>query len=131
MLRDEAEQIRRSLPALKRIGVRLVIHDFGTGESSLTQLAALPIDAIKVGRRFVANLGSDENTGRIAQAVIATGAALGLDVIGAGAETIDQVQELRRLNASGVQGFLFSLPVPANEIAELLTDDTALRRTLT
>jgi diguanylate cyclase (GGDEF)-like protein/PAS domain S-box-containing protein len=130
VLRDEAEQIRRSLPALKRIGVHLLIQDFGAGEASLTQLAALPIDAIKVGRQFVAELGSDGDAGRIARAVIATGSALGLDVIGAGAETNEQVEELRRLNGFGVQGFLFSPPVSAAEITDLLADDAGLKRTL-
>jgi EAL domain-containing protein (putative c-di-GMP-specific phosphodiesterase class I) len=130
VLRDEAEQIRRSLPALKRIGVHLLIQDFGAGEASLTQLAALPIDVIKVARQFVTQLGSDREAGRIAQAVIATGSALGLEVIGAGAETNEQVEELRRLNGFAVQGFLFSAPVPAREITDLLADDAGLKRTL-
>ena len=112
--------------ALKRLGVRLLIHDFGTGESSLKQLAGLPIDAIKVGRQFVAKLGSDDDSGRIARALIATGTALGLDVIGAGAETDEQVEQLRRLNGFGVQGFLFSAAVPAKEITALLADDATL-----
>ena len=115
---------------VRRLGVHLLIQDFGAGEASLTQLAALPIDAIKVGRQFVAQLGSHGDAGRIARAVIATGSALGLDVIGAGAETNEQVEELRRLNGFGVQGFLFSAPVSAAEITDLLGDDAGLKRTL-
>ncbi len=87
VLRDEAEQMRSTLRLLKRIGVRLAVHDFGTGDSSLRQLAALPIDTIKVERRFVAALGTEDATSPIAEAVIATGSALGLRVIGAGAES--------------------------------------------
>ena len=108
VLRDEAEQIRSTLRLLKRIGVRLAVHDFGTGDSSLRQLAALPIDTIKVDRRFVAALGTEDATGPIAQAVIATGSALGLSVIGAGAESREQVEELRRLGCTDAQGFLFA-----------------------
>ena len=78
VLRDEAEQMRSTLRLLKRIGVRLAVHDFGTGDSSLRQLAALPIDTIKVERRFVAALGTEDATSPIAEAVIATGSALGL-----------------------------------------------------
>ena len=113
VLRDEAEQMRSTLRLLKRIGVRLAVHDFGTGDSSLRQLAALPIDTIKVERRFVAALGTEDATSPIAQAVIATGSALGLRVIGAGAESREQVEHLRRLGCTDVQGFLYAEPLPA------------------
>jgi EAL domain-containing protein (putative c-di-GMP-specific phosphodiesterase class I) len=129
-LRDEAEQIRSALRLLKRVGVRLAVHDFGTGDSSLRQLAALPIDTIKVERRFVAALGTEDATGPIAHAVIATGTALGLNVIGLGAESPAQVQELRALGCNGAQGFLFSEPIEASDITALLTEGGNLKRTL-
>src|SRR5262249_28370176 len=87
VLRDEAEQIRSALRLHKRPAPRLAVHDFGTGDSSLRQLAALPIDSIKVDRRFVSALGTEDATSQIAHAVIATGSALGLNVIGQGVET--------------------------------------------
>jgi diguanylate cyclase (GGDEF)-like protein/PAS domain S-box-containing protein len=130
VLRDEAEQIRSTLRLLKRVGVRLAVHDFGTGDSSLRQLAALPIDTIKVDRHFVAALGSEDATGPIAHAVIATGTALGLNVIGLGAESAAQVEELRALGCNGAQGFLFSEPIEASEINALLIEGGNLRRTL-
>jgi diguanylate cyclase (GGDEF)-like protein/PAS domain S-box-containing protein len=131
VLRDDAEQTRKALRVLKQLGVRLVIDDFGTGQSSLTELAALPIDAIKVDRRFVTGLGGDDAESRIAQAVIATGRALGLRVVGAGAETLAQIEELRRLGCTGAQGFVFAPPVTASEFAAMIADEAALRRTLT
>jgi EAL domain-containing protein (putative c-di-GMP-specific phosphodiesterase class I) len=106
------------------------VHDFGTGDSSLTQLAAMQIDSIKVDRRFVAALGKDGEEARIADAVIATGTALGLGVIGAGIETEQQVLELRRRGCCSAQGFLFSPPVPAAEIEAILRDSECLKRTL-
>jgi diguanylate cyclase (GGDEF)-like protein/PAS domain S-box-containing protein len=130
VLRDEAEQIRSALRLLKRVGVRLAVHDFGTGDSSLRQLAALPIDTIKVERRFVAALGTEDATSPIAHAVIATGTALGLNVIGLGAESAAQVEELRALGCSGAQGFLFSQPIDAADINALLTEGGSLKRTL-
>ncbi len=130
VLRDEAEQMRSTLRLLKRIGVRLAVHDFGTGDSSLRQLAALPIDTIKVERRFVAALGTEDATSPIAQAVIATGSALGLRVIGAGAESREQVEHLRRLGCTDVQGFLYAEPVPASEISALLAAGGELKRTV-
>jgi diguanylate cyclase (GGDEF)-like protein/PAS domain S-box-containing protein len=130
VLRDEAEQMRSTLRLLKRVGVRLAVHDFGTGDSSLRQLAALPIDTIKVERRFVAALGTEDATSPIAQAVIATGTALGLRVIGAGAESTEQVEHLRRLGCTDVQGFLFAKGQPASRISSLLSEGGSLRRTL-
>lgn len=130
VLRDEAEQIRSALRLLKRVGVRLAVHDFGTGDSSLRQLAALPIDTIKVDRRFVAALGTKDATGPIAHAVIATGTALGLNVIGLGAESSSQVQELRALGCNAAQGFLFSRPIEPSAVKALLTTGGDLKRTL-
>ena len=130
VLRDEAEQMRSTLRILKRIGVRLAVHDFGTGDSSLRQLAALPIDTIKVERRFVAALGTEDATSPIAQAVIATGSALGLRVIGAGAESHEQVEHLRRLGCTDVQGFLYAEPQPAAQVSALLAAGGSLKRTV-
>ncbi len=130
VLRDEADQIRSTLRLLKRIGVRLAVHDFGTGDSSLRQLAALPIDTIKVDRRFVAALGTEDATSQIAHAVIATGSALELNVIGAGAETRAQVEVLRKLGCSSAQGFLFAQPMPAAAVSLLVADGRSLKRTL-
>jgi diguanylate cyclase (GGDEF)-like protein len=130
VLRDEAEQMRSTLRILKRIGVRLAVHDFGTGDSSLRQLAALPIDTIKVERRFVAALGTEDATSPIAQAVIATGSALGLRVIGAGAESREQVEHLRRLGCTDAQGYLYAEPQPAARISALLAEGGALKRTV-
>jgi len=130
VLRDDAQQIHRNLLALKRIGVRLVIHDFGTGDSSLTRLVELPIDAIKVDRRFVAALGRDDDARRIAQAVAATGHALGVSVVGLGAETVAQVDELRRLGCTHAQGLVYSPPLPAAEIARIVADESLLKRTV-
>ena len=130
VLRDEAEQMRSTLRLLKRIGVRLAVHDFGTGDSSLRQLAALPIDTIKVERRFVAALGTEDATSPIAQAVIATGSALGLRVIGAGAESREQVEHLRRLGCTDVQGFLYAEAQPAAQISAMLAAGGELKRTV-
>lgn len=130
VLRDEADQVRGTLRLLKRLGVRLAVHDFGTGDSSLRQLAALPIDTIKVQPRFVAALGTKDANGPIAQAVIATGNALGLKVIGLGVETPEQVRELRALGCHSVQGFLFGEPLSAAEVSTLLAAGGSLTRTL-
>jgi EAL domain-containing protein (putative c-di-GMP-specific phosphodiesterase class I) len=130
VLRENAGHAHRALEELRRLGVQLLIHDFGGGSSSLTQLAMLPIDAIKIGRGYITALNTDEQHARIARAAVASGLALGLSVVGAGVETAEEVAELRRLGVESVQGFFYSGPVPADTISEILENPGRLKRTL-
>jgi diguanylate cyclase (GGDEF)-like protein/PAS domain S-box-containing protein len=130
VLREDAGQAHRALAECRHLGVRLLIHDFGGGSSSLTQLARLPIDAIKLAREFVTALDIDEEPSRIARAVIASGLALDLSVVGTGVETAEEVMRLRRLGVKSVQGFFYSGPVSAEAISEILDNTALLKRTL-
>jgi diguanylate cyclase (GGDEF)-like protein/PAS domain S-box-containing protein len=130
VLREEARHVHRTLEELKSLGARLLIHDFGGGSSSLTQLATLPIDAIKVERSFITALDTDDQPARIARAVIASGLALGLSVVGTGVESAEEVAELRRLGVKAVQGYFYSEPVCADTVGEILGDANRLKRTL-
>jgi diguanylate cyclase (GGDEF)-like protein len=111
-----------TLTALKKIGVRLAIDDFGTGYSSLSSLKSFPIDTIKVDRSFVRNLPDDTDDTAIMDAIIAMGRTLGLTVVAEGVETRAQFEFLRAHRCDQVQGFYFSKPVPAGELAELLRE---------
>jgi EAL domain-containing protein (putative c-di-GMP-specific phosphodiesterase class I) len=108
------------LRALKSVGVRIVLDDFGRGYSSLASLTRLPIDTLKVDRSFVAGLGTGEPGGAVTEAITSMARALALDVVGEGVETEVQVAELRRLGCQLAQGFYFSPPVAAEEITEML-----------
>ncbi len=130
VLLDEAEPVRKALRALSDLGVALVLDDFGTGESSLTHLANLPLRTLKVDRTFVSRLGSDSIDGQVAQALIAVGQALSLRVLGEGAETPEQLIELRRLGCHSAQGYVFSPPVADHEISAMLQAGGRLLRTL-
>ena len=130
VLLDEAKPVRRALRALADLGVALVLDDFGTGKSSLTHLADLPLRTLKIDRTFVAKLGTESVDGQVAQALIAVGQALSLRVVGKGAETTEQLTELRRLGCVSAQGYLFSPPVPEHEITALLRSGGRLLRTL-
>jgi EAL domain-containing protein (putative c-di-GMP-specific phosphodiesterase class I) len=130
VLLDEAERVRESLRALYDLGVRLVLDHFGTGASSLTHLAGLPLRTIKVDRTFVAKLGTDGVDSQVAEALIAVGRALSLRVLGEGAETREQLAELRRLGCTSAQGYIFSAPVPEREITAMLQAGGRLLRTL-
>jgi diguanylate cyclase (GGDEF)-like protein/PAS domain S-box-containing protein len=120
LLVSKSEAIGEALRSLKALGVRLVLDDFGTGYSSLGYLTRLPIDALKVDRAFVRALGSGMPDGAIIEAIVAMARALSLEVVGEGAETLAQVKELRRLGCELAQGYYFSMPLSAREMADVI-----------
>ena len=110
----------RVLDAIQNRGIRLAIDDFGTGYSSMSLMKQFPIDTIKVDRSFVRDLAHDTEDQAIAQAIISMGKALGMTVIAEGVETVEQRDFLRLHACDEMQGYLFSKPLPARELAELL-----------
>jgi diguanylate cyclase (GGDEF)-like protein len=107
---------RRSegLAALRELGVHLAIDDFGTGYSSLSYLHSLPVTELKTDRSFVNRLGSDSRERHLVQAIIGMASALGLTVVAEGVETEDQLLYLSERGCDVAQGFLFSVPPPAD-----------------
>jgi diguanylate cyclase (GGDEF)-like protein len=110
------------LQGLKQLGVALSVDDFGTGYSSLSYLKDLPIDALKIDRSFVRDIGGGEEAedGVLAQAIISLGHSLHLKVIAEGVETDAQMRFLRRQGCDEVQGFYYGEPVPPEAHARLL-----------
>lgn len=117
-----AETAITILEQLKRVGVQLSIDDFGTGYSSLSYLHRFPIDTLKIDRSFVSSMDSGSENGEIVRTVIALAKALGLTIIAEGIETIHQLHQLRILGCESGQGFLFSRPIPTDQVEELLKD---------
>jgi len=109
-----------TLEALKQMGLRIAIDDFGTGYSSLGYLKQFPLDALKVDRSFVKDLPNDSDDCAITQAIIGLASTLGLEVIAEGVETEAQREFLRSLGCRIYQGYLFSKPLPANQLTPLL-----------
>jgi diguanylate cyclase (GGDEF)-like protein len=105
---------------LRDRGVKFSIDDFGTGYSPLRRLNKLPIGALKIDRSFIIDIASDGGDKAIVAAIIAMAHSLSLRVIGEGVETKSQLDVLRALECDEIQGFYFSKPVPASEIAQLL-----------
>jgi len=116
------------LVALKALGVRFALDDFGTGFSSLNQIRSLPpVDALKIDRSFVEELGHRSADRAIAGAIIGIAGALGLETVAEGIERAGQVEELRSLGCERGQGFFFAEPAPAEAIEALLRERTVRR----
>jgi EAL domain-containing protein (putative c-di-GMP-specific phosphodiesterase class I) len=117
-----------ALQALQDLGVRVAVDDFGTGHSILTYLRDFPLNTLKIDRSFINGVGSEGKDAAITSAVIAMAHRLDLRVVAEGVETEDQLSFLTRHDCDEYQGFLFSKPVPADEIAEILADEIRARR---
>jgi diguanylate cyclase (GGDEF)-like protein len=115
-LMEDATDIRRTLRALKDVGVRLAIDDFGTGYSSLSYLRHLPVDTLKLDQSFVRNVAEEGPDHAIASMVMGLGRTLGLKTVAEGIETARQLQTLRALGCDVGQGFLLGRPVPPDEL---------------
>ena len=108
------------LEELKALGVRIAIDDFGTGYSSLNYLRRFPVDTLKIAHAFVEELGTSADQERLVAAILRLGSTLGLDCIAEGVESTTQRDRLRALGCRYAQGFLFSKPLPADELGTLL-----------
>jgi diguanylate cyclase (GGDEF)-like protein len=119
LIRDD-EAALDILHQLRAIGVRIALDDFGTGYSSLSYLQRFPFDKIKIDRCFITDLAEPDGSSSIVQAVVNIAAARRMTTTAEGVETVAQQRLLRTLGCSEMQGYLFSAPKPAAEIAELL-----------
>ncbi len=119
IMRDLQKSVA-TMRELKAMGVSLSIDDFGTGYSSLSALKSFPISRLKIDKSFVSDLADNPDDQAIAMAVISLGHKLNLKVIAEGVETEQQCRFLRENECDEMQGYLFSKPVTAKEIAKLV-----------
>ncbi|HSP14370.1 MAG TPA: EAL domain-containing protein [Thermoanaerobaculia bacterium] len=105
---------------LKNLGMSIAIDDFGVGHSSLNYLKRFPIDALKIDQSFVQDITRGGNDGAIVSAVIAMGKALNIRVIAEGVETPEQLKFLKEHGCFEFQGYLFSRPMAANALTEMI-----------
>jgi diguanylate cyclase (GGDEF)-like protein/PAS domain S-box-containing protein len=109
-----------ALRALRDLDVRLAIDDFGTGHASLSYLTQFPVDTVKVDQSFVAGVATDAGSAAIVGGVVAMAHAFGLRVVAEGAETADQLAQLRRLGCEAAQGYVLASPMAADAAAGIL-----------
>jgi diguanylate cyclase (GGDEF)-like protein len=115
-------QEAQTLEALKALGVKVMIDDFGIGYSSLNHLKSLAIDGLKIDRSFVRDMTTDERDAAIVSAVIGIARSLGLGVLAEGVESLQHVQQLRALGCDQGQGNYLHPPVSADKCATLLAE---------
>jgi diguanylate cyclase (GGDEF)-like protein len=121
LLRQE-ESTLRPLRELRRIGVRISLDDFGTGYSSLSYLQQLSPDALKLDRSFVSDLDSNRTSAGIVAAVISMTRSLGIRSVAEGVERVEELETLRELGCEEVQGFLYCVPLEAEEVPAFLRE---------
>jgi EAL domain-containing protein (putative c-di-GMP-specific phosphodiesterase class I) len=117
---ENAEQTIRIFEKLRKIGVSISIDDFGTGYSSLSYLHRLPFDSLKIDRSFVSDVNKQTENAQILQTIVSLAQNLNLRTVAEGIETVEQLKVLQDLRCDLGQGFLFSKPLPKNEIENLL-----------
>ncbi|MCP5196240.1 MAG: ammonium transporter [Gammaproteobacteria bacterium] len=129
VLARDSQQCVETLQTLKDLGLEIAVDDFGTGYSSLSYLKRFPIDTIKIDRSFVSECDVNGEDSAICAAILSLARSLGLKTL---AEGVDQPGQLNFLRAEGCfayQGYLFSKPLPAGEMAEMLRKEQEIWKT--
>jgi diguanylate cyclase (GGDEF)-like protein len=121
---DDATALQ--LVKLKALGVNIAVDDFGTGYSALSRLQRLPIDIVKIDRSFIAGMEEDRDKAELVRAIVNLGETLQLQVVAEGIEEHRQAEQLRAMRSHLGQGYLFSRPVAADQITQLLRDADGL-----
>jgi EAL domain-containing protein (putative c-di-GMP-specific phosphodiesterase class I) len=117
---EDAESTSVTLRDLKALGIELAIDDFGTGYSSLSYLNRFAVDAVKIDRSFVSQIGTSSRDATIIRAIIALAKSLHLSVTAEGIESTEQLQQLRELGCNRGQGYLVAKPLSPDAVPALL-----------
>jgi len=120
MVIEDIERAILTMQQLKEFGMKIAMDDFGMGQSSLNNLKRLPVDVLKIDKCFVYDAEDMGDGWSIAQAIVRLGHLLHLRVTAEGVETSRQLSIMRKLGCDEVQGYLFSRPVLAEEIAGMV-----------
>jgi EAL domain-containing protein (putative c-di-GMP-specific phosphodiesterase class I) len=120
VLMQDLEGTVGRLQELKKLGVALSVDDFGTGYSSLQYLRRFPLDSLKIAKSFVDGVGGPSQDAAVARAIIELGTSFQLNVVAEGIERTEQHARLVDLGCTYGQGFLYSRPVPADQVDLLL-----------
>ena len=117
---EDSNRTMRVLSDLKKLGCRLALDDFGSGYSSLSYLARLSLDIVKIDRGFIANIGHDPTNRAIVVAIMDLAHILGLAVVAEGVENQGQCDEVNATGCEYSQGFYYAVPMHADDIGALI-----------
>jgi diguanylate cyclase (GGDEF)-like protein len=120
MVMEDVKRATTMLKTLRNVGIEVSIDDFGTGYSSLSYLVQLPVNTLKIDRAFVNEMTKSELSLNLVSAIISLAHSLHIKVVAEGVETEEQAKVLSELSCDLMQGFLFSKPLPFDELATLL-----------
>jgi diguanylate cyclase (GGDEF)-like protein len=120
VLMHNTESTLKTLHQLRSLGIRISMDDFGTGYSSLSYLRSFPFDKIKIDRCFINGLGDSSESDAIVHAVAGLAMSLSMTTTAEGVETREQLDRVRELGCTDVQGFFYSPPVPLRELVKIL-----------
>jgi diguanylate cyclase (GGDEF)-like protein/PAS domain S-box-containing protein len=129
-LADNSGRVINTLDRLRRTGVRVAIDDFGTGYSSFATLAELPIDILKIDKRFTDNVARDHQGRGFVNAIIQLAQTLHLETIAEGVELAAQREALRELGSTHLQGYIHSRPLTVDQATSYLEHQAATRNEL-
>ena len=119
---DDVELAIERLSALRELGVRIAVDDFGTGQSSLSYIRRLPIDILKIDKRFIDSVDADDADGKLTAAIIGLARLLDLGCVAEGVERPAQHDRLKELGCDYAQGFLLARPMTPAALSALLRD---------
>ena len=124
-LQEDLSRVQSACLSFKQMGCRLSLDDFGTGQSSLFHLQAVPFDELKVDRSFILRMRQDSASRKIVAAVVGLGKNFALDTVAEGVETAEQAALLCEMGCVYAQGWLYGKPAPAGTIPQLAADPAA------
>jgi diguanylate cyclase (GGDEF)-like protein len=127
VLMERTDEVVELLRRMKTLGLKVAVDDFGTGYSSLSYLSRFPVDILKIDKSFVQHLGNDNGRGELVHTIVRLGESLRLDTVAEGIETTAQCESLTAMGCIFGQGYLFSRPLPPEDIDALLEEQSRLR----
>ena len=128
---SDPQRVAEVLAGLRRLGVRLSLDDFGTGNASLAYLKKLPLDEIKIDRTFITGMADDDGDAVIVRSTIDLARNLGLEVVAEGVESEEVLNALVELRCGSAQGYFLSRPLPPAELEAWLSSRSTMARTST
>ena len=120
---EDSEENGAVMRELRAMGVRFAVDDFGKGYSSMSYLRRLPVDFLKIDRSFVAGLGENPASTVLVEAMVTMAHTLGLEAVGEGVETADQLEQLERIGCDIVQGYHLARPLLGEAVDLLLAEE--------